>query len=121
MKEVKMRIKYLFCRTELGELRKTDNDTYVYDSNVFNEQELLRTSKEFEASDYSLWNSVNRESSMLFGDFKRLIKAFSNKPLIRDLANITGNESEWDRLVKFASLSYFTPAFYVQLADEERN
>jgi len=116
-----MRIKYLFCRTELGELRKANNGIYVYDSNVFNEQKLLRTSEDFAASHYSLWNSSNRESSILCGDFKRLIEDFSNRELIRASAKISGKESDWDKLVKFAGLSYFTPTFYVQLAEEERN
>ena len=117
----KMKIKYLFCGAEVGELRKTEKNTYVYNSNAPNEQKLLCLSEAFEASGYSLRNSSNRESSFLFGEFKQLIETFSKKTLIRDMAKITKYDSNWDKLVKFARLKYFTPTFYVQLADDERN
>ena len=114
-----MKLKYFFCRTELGELEKTDENTYVYNSDMVNEQNLLRLSEEFNASNYTLQNSQSRESTVLFHDFKELIDNFSNKNLIRASAKIDGNESDWEKLVKFAKLKYFTPTFYVQLADEE--
>jgi len=113
-----MKLIYLFRGTEVGELEKTDRNTYVYNSYVENEQKLLNTSGAFKASNYSLWNSSNRESATLFYPFKDLIADFSKKNLIRAAAKITGKESEWEQLVKLASLKYFATDFYVQLADE---
>jgi len=110
----------MYCKTELGKLEKTNNKTYVYNSNVLNEQELLNTNEGFKASNYSLWNSSDMESTYLFGEFSQLIYYLSKKELIIKSAKITEKDSEWEKLVKFAKLNYSTRGFYVQVADIEK-
>jgi len=113
-----MKIIYLFGNTELGELTKKDSKVYVYNSNVLNEQKLYNTSEGFKASNYSLWNSIERESTFLFSDFIQLLHVLSSKELIKSFAKISGKESDWEKLIKFAKLDYYTRTFYVQLADK---
>ena len=115
-----MRIKYFFRDTELGELEKTDDHKYVYNSNSPNEQKLLSTNLSFKVSGYSLGGSTNRESAYLFGEFQQLIAYFARKHLIRTSAKIKEKDSAWEKLVKFSKLKYFATDFYVQLADGER-
>jgi len=113
-----MKIIYVYGKTELGELTKKDNKVYVYNSNILNEQKLYNTSEGFKASNYSLWNSVERESTFLFGEFIQLLHELSRKELTRSLAKISGKESDWEKLTKFAKLDYYTRTFYVKLADK---
>ena len=109
----------MYCKTELGILERANNKTYVYNSNVLNEQKLLSTSEGFKASNYSLWNSSNMENAYLFGEFTQLINNLSKKDIVRKSAKVTEKDSEWEKLVKFAKLKYYTRGFYVQPADEE--
>ena len=113
-----MKIKYYFCTTELGVLEKTDDNKYVYNSNIPNEQKLSNNS-EFKISGYSLAGSTNKESAYLFGEFQQLIHDYSKYDLIRKSAKIKVKDSAWEKLVKYSKLKYFTPGLYTQLADTD--
>ena len=103
----------------LGQIEKTKNG-YIYTSNIKNEQ---RYEMEI-CSTYKLFGSNERESAELFPEFKKTIEGIETalpRILVKDAPkyqygsemdalikvalekwNISPDDSEWDKLVKFA-------------------
>ena len=100
---------FYFNSTVLGFIEKTEQG-YLYTSIAPNEQRY-RYDYSFR-NDYSLFDSINRESDVLFPEFKRFL--FSRRSDTLERAKIDATDSEWIKLVKLSKLNWFPSGFYVQ-------
>ena len=111
-----MKLSYFFCDTPLGVLRKTKSG-YSYTSNIENEQALRMTYRLTE-SEYTLWNSYQRESNALFPDILEVLRKCLRKDLLI-MADVSPQDTEWEILVKVSSLPAFTSGFYLKPTEDE--
>ena len=116
---------FYYCTTPLGVLVKTSRG-YSYTSNTRNEQRL-KDELHLHESNYTLFDSCKRESEELFPEFKCLIPPLeadeyerlrcpdgnSNRAGIIKRAGICVEDSEWEKLIKLAKLSFFSSGFRV--------
>jgi hypothetical protein len=109
-----MKIKLIYCDTLVGELEKTEDDKYIYTSNIYNEQKLSKERRCFKYSDYTLWNSFKKESSELFIDFETILLRCSREDVLK-CVGITPEGSKWERLLKLSTLEVRENNFFVQL------
>ena len=110
------RSQYFYCATPLGTLEKTPKG-YKYTSNVRNEQRLKDAYLLID-SNYSLWNSTERENPELFDDMKKVL--YTTRGDILELAGVTAEDSEWDMLVKIAQRPTFPSGFFLRTDDKEQ-
>ena len=108
----------MYCTYEMGILEKVENG-YKYMSNVENEQMLLDKGL-LAYYEYNLWFSYNRESKVLFADFKKFLAEVKRKDIL-ERAGITPEDSKWETLVKLSKLKWFPSGFYVQMLEEAKN
>jgi len=113
----KMKLKYMYNTHEMGVLEKVE-DGYQYTSNAHNEETLLNQGV-LMRNEYGLWGSQKRTSNMLFAEFQEFLAETTRRDILRR-AEITADDSDWERLVKLSRLQYFPRDFYVQIVEEEQ-
>jgi len=99
----------------MGVLERTERG-YMFSSNLENEQKIKDVGI-LTSHDYSLWHSIKRENKKLFPEFVQIINNCRRADIIK-AASITPQDSMWDKLVKLSRLSWYTPNFYVQPAED---
>jgi len=109
-----MKLTLFYCDLQMGVLEKTEKG-YVYNSNIENEERMidLIESKLLPDSVYSLWYSYNRVSKELFIEFQRIVSKAKRRDIV-ERAEITSNDTLWEKLVKLSELRYYPTGFYVQ-------
>ena len=112
MNEKKKSINVCYCGVVLGQLSITPNDEYVYNSDLQNEERLLRR-RVLTKSEYGLWDSKNKTSKTLFPDIKMILKNFSRADIL-EIVGITPTDSDWDKLVKLSKYEVQSTNLYVQ-------
>jgi hypothetical protein len=61
--------------------------------------------------EYDLWYSQSRKSKILFPDFMRFLKAAAKRKDILDRAEITSEDSDWEKFVKLGQLRFSLRGF----------
>lgn len=113
-----MRLRYLYGGTVIGELERTEDGRYIYNSDPGNQEKLLTKNSTLGDLPRGLWSSENVESDELPPAFEKLIKDFSREDILTQ-ANIKPGDSKWEQLVKLSTLKVHSSAFHVQQTSSE--
>ena len=108
-----MKIKYHFKDLTLGELSK-DKNYFYYNSDIAGEKAFQK----FASSGlYTLTNSANIKSSVLFDEFESVLKNVRARWDLVSSAKITDTDDDFTALCKYAQLQQATDKFWFEVLE----
>jgi len=119
MKENDEKLSVCYRTVVLGQLSKNSNGDFVYESNLQNEEKLLKQGV-LTKSEYELWGSDKRSSDTLFPDIKNILKNFSREDILAT-AGINSSDSDWNKLVKLSKFEVGSTNLYIQQVTSANN
>ena len=115
-----MKIMFKYMNFSLGFLTFENNDTYVYNSNIEEEQKAKKAT--FGILDYSLYNSNNIKSKKIFKDFLQFLNQSSREDIVKycnikadDNDNIKADDNDFQKLLKMANKNLSLGAYSLSL------
>lgn len=107
-----MKIMFKYMNFSLGFLTFENNDTYVYNSNIEEEQKAKKAT--FGILDYSLYNSNNIKSKKIFKDFLQFLNQSSREDIVK-YCNIKADDNDFQKLLKMANKNLSLGAYSLSL------
>lgn len=107
-----MKIMFKYMNFSLGFLTFENNDTYVYNSNIEEEQKAKKAT--FGILDYSLYNSNNIKSKKIFKDFLQFLNQSSREDIVK-YCNIKADDNDFQKLLKMANKNLYLGAYSLSI------
>ncbi len=107
-----MKIMFKYMNFSLGFLTFENNDTYVYNSNIEEEQKAKKAT--FGILDYSLYNSNNIKSKKIFKDFLQFLNQSSREDIVK-YCNIKADDNDFQKLLKMANKNLSLGAYSLSI------
>ena len=107
-----MKIMFKYMNFSLGFLTFENNEIYVYNSNIEEEQKAKKAT--FGILDYSLYNSNNLKSKKIFKDFLHFLNQSSREDIVK-YCNIKADDNDFQKLLKMANKNLSLGAYSLSI------